>query len=172
MAVAAAIVACSGADRPPTAMSASADSADQVVFGLNHQLTIDGILRTRVQSDTAYFYQISQKVAMRHIKVTFYSTAGAETSTLTADSGMYEWRTQNMEARGNVVGVTPDHRRLVTSVLYYDRNSHTITGPAAFVFDAPERHLQGDGFTSDPEFRNVVTQRARKGTVGKVQLEP
>src|SRR5262245_21958804 len=67
------VLACQGTERPPTATSASADSADQIVFGLNHQLTNDGVLRTRVQADTAYFYQISQKVAMRHIKVTFYS---------------------------------------------------------------------------------------------------
>ncbi len=129
-------------------------------------------MRTRVQADTAYFYQMSQRVRMRHIKVTFYSTVGAETSTVTADSGIYEWRTQNMQALGNVVAVTPDQRRLETSVLNYERNTHTITGPEAFVFDAPSRHLKGDGFTSDPEFKNVVTQRAREGTVGRVQLEP
>jgi hypothetical protein len=104
--------------------------------------------------------------------VTFYSPSGVETSTLTADGGVYEWRTSNMEARGNVVAVTPDHRRLTTNVLSYARDAQTITGPEAFVFEAPDRHLEGEGFTSDPDFKNVVTQRARRGTVGKVQLEP
>ena len=162
---------CSSQDRPPTAASA-ADTADQIVFGLNHQLTIDGVLRTRVQADTAYFYQISQKVLMRHIKVTFYSAEGKETSTLTGNEGTYEWRTGDMEARGNVVALTPDKRRLTTSVLSYDRDTQSIIGPAAFVFDSPERHLEGEGFTSDPDFKNVVTRKPRRGTLGTVELQP
>jgi LPS export ABC transporter protein LptC len=171
VALAAAGWGCGGPERPPTAASA-ADTADQVVFGLNHQLTMDGVLRTRVQADTAYFYQMSQKVLMRHIKVTFYSLEGTETSTLTGDGGVYEWRTGNMEARGNVVAVTPDHRKLTTSVLNYQRDSQSIVGPEAFVFDSPERHLEGDGFTSDPDFKNVVTRKPKRGTIGKVELQP
>jgi LPS export ABC transporter protein LptC len=124
-----------------------------------------------VQADTAYFYQMSQKVLMRHITVTFYSLEGKETSTLTADGGVYEWRTGDMEARGNVVAVTPDRRRLTTSVLSYDRDTQSIVGPEDFVFDSPDRHLEGEGFTSDPDFKNVVTRKPRRGTIGKVELE-
>ena len=160
---------CSGPERPPTAAS-PADTADQVVFGLKHQLTVDGVLRTRVEAETAYFYQNSQKALMRHVKVTFYSQEGKVTSTVTADGGIYEWRTQNMEAHGHVVAVTPDNRRLTTSVLSYDRQSGNILGPEAFVFDAPDRHLEGEGFTSDPDFKNVLTQRPKRGTLGKVEL--
>ncbi len=165
------VAGCAGPE-PPLTATAAADTADQVVFGLNHQITLDGVLRTRVQADTAYFYQVSQKVTMRHIKVTFYSPEGKETSTLTGDDGVYEWRTADMEARGHVVAVTPDKRRLTTTVLTYHRNPGNIVGPEAFVFEAPDRHLEGDGFTSDPDFKNVVTQKPRRGTLGKVQLEP
>lgn len=150
---------------------AAADTADQIVFGLNHVLTVDGLLRTRLQADSAYFYQAAQIARLRRIKVTFYSPEGRVTSTLTANTGTYEWRTGDMEARGNVVAVTPDGRRLTTSVLRFRRNDQTIVGPDAFVFDAPERHLEGEGFTSDPDFKNVVTQKPRRGTVGRVPLE-
>ncbi|MBI4500854.1 MAG: LPS export ABC transporter periplasmic protein LptC [Gemmatimonadetes bacterium] len=160
---------CSGPERPPTAATVG-DTADQVVFGLKHQLTMDGVLRTRVAADTAYFYQSSQKATMRHITVTFYSPEGKETSTLTADGGIYEWRTGNMEARGHVVAVTPDRRRLNTGVLSYNRDTGKIIGPEAFVFDSPERHLEGEGFVSDPDFKDVVTQRPKRGTLGKVEL--
>jgi LPS export ABC transporter protein LptC len=160
---------CSGAERPPTAAS-PADTADQVVFGLKHQITIDGVLRNRVEAETAYFYQSSQKASMRHVKVTFYSPEGKVTSTVTGQSGLYDWRTSNMEARGHVVAVTPDHRRLTTSILSYDRQSGNIMGPEAFVFDAPERHLEGQGFTSDVDFKNVLTQKPKRGTLGKVEL--
>ena len=169
MILAAVSVHCSGGERPPTAAS-PADTADQVVFGMKHQITVDGVLRTRVEAETAYFYQTSQKALMRHVKVTFYSPEGTITSTVTSEGGLYDWRTSNMEARGHVVAVTPDKRHLTTSVLSYDRQSGNIMGPEAFVFDAPERHLEGEGFTSDADFKNVITQHPKRGTLGKVEL--
>ena len=76
-----------------------------------------------------------------------------------------------MDARGNVVAVTPDGRRLTTTVLRYKRDTQQIEGPAAFVFDSKERHLEGESFTSDPDFRNVVTAKPKRGTVGRVELD-
>lgn len=164
----AATIGCGSADRPPTAESA-ADSADQVIFGLTQYLTIDGVRRVRLQADTAYFYQVPQRAALRHVHVTFYSPDGVETSNLTAMRGTYDWRTENMEARDDVVAVTPDHRRLTTSVLQYDRATDKIQGDQPFVFVTPERRLEGKGFTSDPDFKNVVAGQP-KGTVGQVEL--
>lgn len=162
------ILACQDQESRPTS-PAAADSADQVIFGLAHQMAVDGVLRARLKADTARFYQGSQLAQLVRITVTFYSPQGAETSTLTGDSGTYEWRTGNMEARGNVVAVTPDGRRLTTSVLRYRRDIQQIDGPAPFVFDSRERHLEGESFTSDPDFKNVVTTKPRRGTVGRVE---
>jgi LPS export ABC transporter protein LptC len=158
------LVACGGVDTPPT-VNASSDSADQTLYGLKHNLTVDGVLRAHLEADTAYFFQPSQRADLRGVKVIFYSPQGVETSTLTSDSGTYDWTRGNMEGRGHVVAVTPDHRRLTTSVLRYDRRNDQISGPNAFVFDAPDRHLEGESFTADPEFKNVVTTRPRRGLV-------
>ncbi len=165
-AVAAAAIAlgCGGTETPTTAFT-PADSADQVFFGLEHNLTLDGVLRAKVRADTAYFYQATQRADLQGVRVTFYSPTGEETSKLTSREGSYDWRSGNMEARGNVVAVTPDGRRLTTSILRYDRASNRITGPAPFVFDAPDRHLEGESFTADPDFRNVVTTRPRRGRI-------
>lgn len=155
----------------PTTSQVTADSADQLIYGLNHLLTVDGVLRTRLEAVTARFYQVTQTADLDSVKVTFYSPEGRQTSTLTARTGKYDWRTGNMEAHGNVVAVTPDGRRLRTSVLLYRRNEQTIEGPNDFVFDAPGQHLEGEGFTSDPDFRNVVTRKPRRGTMGQLELE-
>jgi hypothetical protein len=69
-----------------------------------------------------------------------------------------------------VVAVSPDGRRLETSVLRYDRNADRIVGPDHFVWTTPEQRVEGDAFTSDPDLRNVQTTRAR-GAVGRVQIE-
>lgn len=154
-----------GGTQTPTISSTAADSADQVFFGLEHNLTVDGVLRANVRADTAYFYQATQRADLKGVQVIFYSPAGQESSRLTSREGSYDWRTGDMEARGDVVAVTPDGRRLTTSILRYDRASNRITGPAPFVFDAPDRHLEGESFTSDPDFRNVVTTRPRRGRI-------
>jgi len=166
------LAACSDSIRPAGTATTPADSADQIVFGLSHQVQVDGVVRTRLRADTAWLYQLTQTARMRGLTVTFYAAEGRETSTLTAREGSYDWRTGNMEARGRVVAVTPDNRRLQTDTLRFDRDRQHIEGPSTFVFDAPNRHLEGEGFTSDPDFRDVVTRRPRRGTVGEVPLSP
>lgn len=159
-----ALAGCGGVDTPPTA-SVVRDSADQVLFKLKHNLTLDGVLRAHLEADTGFFYQSSQRADLVGVSVIFYSPTGTETSRLTSQTGTYDWRSGDMEAKGDVVAVTPDRRRLTTSVLSYNRTTDKISGPTDFVFDAPDRHLEGDGFTSDPEFKDVLTTRPRRGIV-------
>jgi len=165
------VTACGGMDTPPTA-AVRADSADQVLYGLRHNLTMEGVLRAHLEADTAYFYQSAQRADLVGVTVVFFSPEGRQTSRLTARTGTYDWRSGNMEARGEVVAVTPDGRRLTTSVLRYQRATDQISGPNQFVFDAPDRHLEGESFTADPEFKQVVTTRPRRGTVRGPETRP
>jgi hypothetical protein len=75
-----------------------------------------------------------------------------------------------MEARGEVVTISPDGRRLETSILQYDRATDRIVGPADFRWRTPEQDVEGEGFTTDPELRNVQTTRLR-GTLGRVPVD-
>lgn len=161
--------ACSGLEQPPTTATA-ADSADQIGFGLLHYMTSDGVRRLRLEADSAYMYERTQRHALFGIRVTFYSPDGRETSTLTGNEGQYDWRTGDMEARGNVVVVSPDSRRLETTVLRYERATNRIIGPEPFVWITPEQRVEGDAFVSDPEIRNVETTRAR-GDIGRVRID-
>jgi LPS export ABC transporter protein LptC len=164
-----AAAACSGMEQPPTART-DADSADQVGYGVTHILTADGVRRMRLVADSVYAYLGPQHHVLFGITVTFYDPNGVETSTLTAEGGTYDWRSGNMEARGDVVTVSPDGRRLETSVLQYDRAQDLIVGPAAFRWRTPTQDVQGEGFTTDPELRNVQTTRAR-GALGRVRVD-
>ena len=166
-----ALFAACGLDSKPTAARTAVDTADQVIFGLVHNITLDGVPRARLEADTAYFYQESQKADLRKIHVIFYTADGAVASNLTALTGKYEWRTGNMHAVDSVVAITPDGRKLKTSILDYQRGSNQISGPQYFVFDGPNRHLEGESFTADPEFKNVTTTKPRKGTLGTVELK-
>ncbi len=78
-------------------------------------------------------------------------------------------RTGDMQARGNVVGVSPDGRRLTTTVLDYINAADRLEGPEAFVFDAPDQHLEGSSFTANPDFTDVRATNVR-GTPGQVEV--
>ncbi len=160
-------MACSDSEMPP-ATAVAADSADQVLFNMVHYITIDGLRRVVLEADTAFFYQRAQSAEMLGLKVDFFTPEGAHSSTITSKEGTYNWRDQSMEARVDVVAVTPDDRRLTTDTLRYHRDRNEISGPSAFLFCGPDQQLEGDAFTSDPEFRRVETTRPRRGQIGDV----
>ena len=168
-AVAAVLLACDREQLPPLATTMP-DTADQVLYGVTMYLTIDGVMRIRLQSDTVYNLQGSQTAELLGVKVDFYTPEGAVSSTVTSVAGTFEFRTENMEARGDVVAVTPDGRRLTTDTLRYARGMGSISGPGAFVYDGPSgEHVEGIGFTADPEFTQVragALQRGRPGVGG------
>jgi LPS export ABC transporter protein LptC len=153
----------------PTATMTAADTADQSLFGMSHYVTDDGILRARLRADTAYFYSATQTAELRGVHVTFYDARGAETSTLVSREGIYRWRTGDMEARRNVLVVRTDGATLRTEVLRYSQAQNKVSSDRPFVFDEPNRHIEGKGFTSDPDFK-VVTATGVTGTGGKFTL--
>jgi LPS export ABC transporter protein LptC len=162
------MLACRDEGRP-TATASPADTADQVLLGMSHYVTQDGVQRARVRADTAYFYSPTQTAALQHVHITFFNAGGGETSTLTAREGTYHWRTGDMEARGNVIVVTTDGRTLRTEELRYSQAQSKVTSDLPFVFDGPNRHVEGEGFTSDPDFKDVVAKHP-KGTGGQFTL--
>lgn len=164
-----AAAACKGSGEPPTTVAAP-DTADQVLYGFEHNVTVDGVFRARLTADTAFLYQGSQTALLYNLQVLFYNSEGELSSTVTANDGTYDWRSGDMEARGDVVAETPDNRVLTTTILRYVRLQNSIMGPEAFVFDAPDQHLEGDGFTADPDFTNVETQNPRRGRVGELDV--
>jgi len=145
---------------PVTATQAVLDSADQVLIGMTHYVTDAGVLRARVRGDTAYFYSNTQRAELRNVHVTFYDQTGKPTSTLTSREGTHHWRTGDMEARGNVIVIRDrDGATMKTAVMNYNQVRNEVSSDKSFVWDEPGRHVVGDGFTSDPEFKNISAKR-------------
>ena len=153
--------ACGGSGAHPTATVQAPDSADQLLIGFSHYLTSDGVRRSQVNADTAYFFENTQLTSLRRLKAVFYDRNGAEASRLTADSASYRWQDGSMNAAGNVVLVSPDGRRLTTTTLRFDQPSNTISTDQHFTLDRGSEHLEGDGFRADPDFRTVAGSRPR-----------
>jgi LPS export ABC transporter protein LptC len=164
-------MACEDTGARPTTTVQAPDSADQVLEGFSHFVTSQGVRRTRVEADTAYFYESTQITELRKVKVTFYDLKGEEGSTLTSRRGTYRWQDGSMEANENVVVVSPDGRRLATETLKYDAASNQISTDKRFTFDRGTEHVEGNSFRSDPDFKNIVTDKPR-GVAGDGMLLP
>ena len=160
------LAACADPGVRPTTTTQVTDTADQVLEGMSHYITESGVRRSLVEADTAYIYDPTQTAELRKAKVTFFDANGAQTSTVTADSGTYLIRDGTMHARGNVVATTPDGRRLTTAILDYDPRTNTFSSDRPFVYANGSEHLEGNGFRSDPDFKNVVTQQPHGGQRG------
>ena len=161
--------ACGGMDQPPVTGSA-ADTVDQIGYGVTTILTNAGVQRMRLVADSAYAYEGPQRHELFGVDVIFYSPEGQETSHLVARRGTYHWRSGDMEARDDVVVTTPDGRRLETSILQYKRKDDRIIGPARFHWTTQDQDVIGEGFTADPELKDVRTQRVR-GDLGTVKVD-
>jgi LPS export ABC transporter protein LptC len=174
LAIAAAIAAstaCTEKTAPPIVRkSALADSADQVMYGAHFNLTDAGLSRAELMSDTAYFFDDNTRIELRKVETTFYTTSGARDAYLTSRRGTYNNRTSLMIARGDVVVITEEGRRLTTPELRYNQQTNEIASDSAFVLTEPGRRLEGVGFRSDPNMQNIRILRTKSGSTGVVTL--
>ena len=155
---------------PVIARASLADSADQVMFGTRFNLTDKGLSRAELVADTAYFFDENTRIELRTMEVTFFTTSGARDAYLTAKRGTYQTRGGIMVARGDVVVITEEGRRLETPELRYDQTMNEVASDSAFVITEPGRRLEGIGFRSDPNMQNVQILKTRSGTTGAVTL--
>ena len=171
--LAAVSVACSPKKQPPVAAhSPLADSADQVIYRLRFRLTDAGLFRAELHADTAYFFEDNTRIEMEPVNTTFYTPTGAKDAVLTSRRGTYNSRTSNMIARKNVVVVSEDGRRLTTEELKYNQQKNEISSDSAFVMTEPNRRLEGIGFRSDPNMKNIQILKGASGFIKGVSTQP
>jgi LPS export ABC transporter protein LptC len=131
--------------------------ANQVVIGLEHYVTSEGVRRAHVLADTAFFLEDQSLVELRGMQVTFYHTTGDTSSVLTSRDGTYDWETGDMTATHDVVVVNPrEGRRVETSVLYYDRAMDRIWSDAfTKMIEVDGTVVEGTAFESDSRMDQI-----------------
>lgn len=137
--------------------------ANQVVIGLEHYMTSEGIRRAYLVADTAFFLEEESTVELRIVLVTFYDRMGQVTSILTSREATYDWDTGDMVAEKDVVVLNPhEGRRIETSIMSYDRAEDRIWSDAPTkMFEADGTVVEGTAFQSGPGLAEVELESAR-----------
>ncbi len=158
-AVAALLGACRERGASPTSTLTAADTADQMLVRMTTVVEDAGQRKNAVAADTAYVYEASQTIELRELTVEFFDPRGNRTATLTGREGTYRMQQRVMEARGDVRVAFTDGRRLTAETLRYDQAAALVTSDRPFVFERPDGTLRGNGFRSDPEFRDFTVEQ-------------
>lgn len=140
--------------------------ADRVLYGTRFNTTVDGIRRAVQMSDSMYVYEDSTTAQLYGVRLMMYDTLGKRTADLRSQRGVYNQRTQKMIARGTVVLILADGRKVETDELNYDPEAHRIWSDVPTKMTAPDGSVSSyQTFSTDDEFRNPQGTGMR----GKVQ---
>ena len=156
--------ACTETAPPPVLTGTMEDTSERTIFGLRTLLTDRGLMRAELLGDTAFFFDENTRIEIVDVRVTFYASNGAKNAVLTSREGTYNTRANRMEARGNVVVVSEDGRRLTTPQLRFDQVRNEISSDSAFTLTEPGRQVSGVGFVSDPDMNNIRILRTTTGS--------
>lgn len=155
-------VSCSGPNGATRAAAATApavptDSADQVLFGMRSVLTDRGVTNGILSADTALVYAEGARHDLRHLTLSFTDTVGISVAVLTAQRGSYDALRGKVEARGQVVIIGKDGRRLQTEQLTYDVTRNIIHTDAPYTLTEPnaKRPVAENGFEFTPLLRTA-----------------
>jgi LPS export ABC transporter protein LptC len=146
------------------------DSAEQMMFGVNFKLTDGGVQRAELQADTALMYGDNTRWELRRVTTTFYTLTGTKDATLTSLQGTYLLRVGSMEARGNVVVISEDGKKLETPQLKYDQTRNEISSDTAFTLTERDGVSSGIGFVSDPHMTQIRIMRAARSSGRQLTL--
>ena len=161
LALALALAACGGDGARLVGMSAEADSADQVIVGFTYNVLRNGIRRSRLEADTAYYFDSRQVTVLRRVRGTFYDDVGSPKTSLTADRMEYELQGGSMREEGRVTLVGPSGQRLTGKSLIYNVDKNTLTSDQPFVLMRGAERMEGDGFEADADFNRFQARRFR-----------
>jgi LPS export ABC transporter protein LptC len=167
----AALAACGGKPKADAVaqVQAAADTADQLMIGLTQYITENGVRKAYLEADTAFLYENAGRADLKNVRVSFFGVAGDTSSVVTGKVGFYDWRSGKMETREDVLVLLSNGGRLTTSVLRYDQARNEVSTDQHYVYVAPDQHMEGEGFTTDPALSQFRTQRPR-GKAGAITL--
>jgi LPS export ABC transporter protein LptC len=164
--VVAVLVAGSCADAGPTGEGYRDLPADHIMVGATHTATDNGLRAAVGVFDTVYVFADSSLYHLRGVNLRLYNTEGRETALVTSRTGVLNTVTEAMVARGGVVLITSDQRKIETEELHYDPTQHRVWSTVTTRMTYQGRVQTGDSFNADDQFTRVEVSNPRGDVPG------
>jgi len=131
--------------------------ADEVMYGVEHYMTNNGVREALMSTDTMYIWRDSTHTWAIGLALQVYDKrTGNDQATITADSGRLDMRANELQAIGNAVLDIPDQdRQIRTEELWVSPDSDRIWSDLPVVMRQSGCEIEGDRFDSDLSFKRV-----------------
>jgi LPS export ABC transporter protein LptC len=132
---------------------------DQEVGNFSLTESLAGIKKWTLWAEWAAIYNEKAKVHARNVRIDFFEEDGTKFSELKADSGILNQKTNDMEARGNVLVKTEDGITLETQSLSWLNLAQKIVSEDFVKITQGRDVLTGFGLVSDPSLNEFEIKR-------------
>ncbi len=131
-------------------------SADDVMYGVSHNMSKDGIREARLQADSMLMWNDSTYTWVMEMTLLVYDDHGGQRATITADRGRFDMATNELMAVGNAVLSIPGQAREIrTEVLNFSQDSDRVWSDVTVVMREEGCEIEGDRLESDISFNQV-----------------
>lgn len=156
LALAALVAACEEKIKPSILPTVDSKTIPQQESWNSHIVLSDsGLIRATIDAGYLRVFEGSQQTQMSEgVVVHFFNVQGEQTSVLTSKEAIVDETTDNLEAIGNVLVVSPDSTKLRTEHLYWDNQKQLVHTPEFVQIVSPKEKLQGHGFESDQNLQH------------------
>lgn len=141
--------------------------ADESFSRVRLEMKADYLARYEREDSTYMLLRGHPDSLRRRVTAYFYDDAGDSSATLTANRVLYFDKEQRFEARGDVVVITTDDKRLETEHLLWYESERKVRTPAFVRITMPTEQVQGYGLEADEDLASYQLGRV----TAQVQVE-
>lgn len=149
----------------PTPSGANSRIPDQEARDFTLTETSEGRKNWTLWASYAAMYNDRNLVDAQTVRIEFFNSEGKRYSTLTADQGVVDQRSNNLEARGDVSVITETGVKMETDSLRWLNNAQKIVSDAFVRVTRKRDVVTGYGFESDPSLDNFYIRREVRAEV-------
>ncbi len=149
----------------PTPDPSDLQMPDQEARDFTLTETSEGTKNWTLWASHASMYNAKNLVDARTIRIEFFDSKGKRYSTMVADQGLVDQRTNNLEAVGRVRIVTETGVHMETDSLHWINNTQKIISDAFVKVTRNQDVVTGYGFESDPNLDHFHLKREVRAEV-------
>ncbi len=121
-----------------------------------------GVVEWELWGETAERFPDRSELELHGVRMIFYRD-GEQDAVLTSERGTVDEHTHRTTARGNVVVVSANGRRLESEILHWDPQRRRIHTDAFVRFTDGDQIVTGYGMETDPDLADLVIERQVEG---------